>query len=101
MGYLGVMAKLGPFWSRDNCSGVRGVLDRLITHLLVWSLALHVSIELEGGSLVPPLGAIVVSMLMEGVGPWVWQELLGLLVAWVEVLEKLDGTLWCPLKVHS
>ena len=23
-GYLGVMAKLGPLWSRDNCSLVRG-----------------------------------------------------------------------------
>ena len=37
-GYLGVMAKLGPFWSRDNCSLVRGVLDKLMTHLLVQSV---------------------------------------------------------------
>ena len=36
-GYLGVMAKLGPLCSRDNCSLVRGILDRLITHLLVQS----------------------------------------------------------------
>ena len=35
MGVLGVMAKFGPFCSRDNCSGVRGVLDRLMTHFLV------------------------------------------------------------------
>ena len=34
-GYLGVMAKLDPFCSRDNCSLVIGGLDRLITHLLV------------------------------------------------------------------
>ena len=34
-GYLGVMAKLGPFWSRDNCSLVRGVLDRLMTHFSI------------------------------------------------------------------
>ena len=34
-GYLGVIAKLGPFWRSDNCSVVRGVFDRLITHLLV------------------------------------------------------------------
>ena len=30
-GYLGVMAKLGPFYRRDSCSLVRGVLERLIT----------------------------------------------------------------------
>ena len=30
-----MIAKLGPFCSRDNCSLVRVVLDRLISHLLV------------------------------------------------------------------
>ena len=35
-GYFGVMAKLGPFCRRDNCSAVRGVLERLITHLSMW-----------------------------------------------------------------
>ena len=44
-----MMAKLGPFWSSDNCSMVRGVLDRLNTHLLVKSV--HGSLVLEGGSL--------------------------------------------------
>ena len=32
-GYLGVIAKFGPFCRRDNCSLVRGVWERLITHL--------------------------------------------------------------------
>ena len=59
-----MMAKFGPFCRNDNCSVVRGVLDRLITHLLVWSV--HVSLELEGGSLGAGLGAGAV--LVEGVG---------------------------------
>ena len=50
---------------------VRGVLDKLITHLLVWSV--HVWLLLEGGSHVDELEAAV---LVEGGGPWVWQELL-------------------------
>ena len=33
-GYLGVMAKFGPFCRRDSCPGVRRVLERLITHFL-------------------------------------------------------------------
>ena len=33
MGYLGVMAKLGPLARRDVCAELRGVLERLITHL--------------------------------------------------------------------
>ena len=37
-GYLGVMAKLGPFCSNVNWSAVRGVLERFMTHLSVWSL---------------------------------------------------------------
>ena len=69
-GYLGMIAKLGPFCSRDNCSLVRGGLDRLITHLLVQSV--HVWLVLEGGSLGAGLESVV---LLEGVGPWVWQEL--------------------------
>ena len=88
------MAKLGPFCSRDNCSLVRGVLDRLITHLLVQSV--HVSLWLEGESLGTGLESVV---LVEGVGAMgvagavVWPE------AGVEVLEKLDGTFQCLLKV--
>ena len=65
------MANLGPFCRSDNYSGVREVLDRLITNLLVWSI--HVCNWLEGWSLGAGWGAGAV--LIEGVGPWVWQEL--------------------------
>ena len=93
-GYLGVIAKLGPFCSRDNCSLVRGVLDRLITHLLVQSI--HVSLWLEGGSPGAGLESVV---LVEGVGAMGVAGTVVWLEAGVEVLEKLDGTFWCPLKV--
>ena len=87
MGYLGVIAKLGPFCSRDNCSLVKGFLHRLITHLLVWSV--HVWLRLEGGSLCVGLESVV---LLEGVGAMgVAGTVVGLEVV-VEVLEILDGT---------
>ena len=93
-GYLGVIAKLGPFCSRDNCSLVRGVLDRLITHLLVQSI--HVLLRLEGGNLGAGLGSLV---LLEGVGAMdVAGTVVGLEVV-VEMLEILDGTFWWLLKV--
>ena len=57
-------------------------MDRLITHLLVQSLALHVSLELEGGSLSATLGAIVVSALMECVGAMGVAGAARLMVAW-------------------
>ena len=76
-------------------------MDRLIIHLLVQLLALHVSLELEGGSLSALLGAIVESMLVDGVGAMDVAGTAGLIVAWVGVLEKLNGTFWCQLKVHS
>ena len=38
-GYLGVMAKLGPFWSSESWSLVRGAWERLITHLAMWLVA--------------------------------------------------------------
>ena len=89
-----MMAKLGPFCNRDNCSLVRGVLDRLITHLLVWSI--HVLLWLEGGSPGAGLESVV---LLEGVWAMgVAGTVVGLEVV-VEVLEKLDGTFWCALKV--
>ena len=34
-GYLGVMAKLGPFWRSESWSVVRGVWESFITHLSV------------------------------------------------------------------
>ena len=84
------MAKLGPFQSSDNCSAVRGVMDRLITHLLVLPLLVHVSLELEGGSLGAVLGAVVEveSVLMEGVGAMSVAGTAGLLEVWEEVLEN-------------
>ena len=92
-GYLGVIAKLCPFCSRDNCSLVRRVLDRLITHLLVQSV--HVWLRLEGGSLGAGLESVA---LLEGVGSMgVAGTVVGLGVV-VDVLVILDGTFWCPLK---
>ena len=65
-GYLGVMAKLGPFCSRDSWSTVRGVLERFMTHLSMWSLLV---LELYG---LPLVGFAwvdwVVVVLVEGVG---------------------------------
>ena len=93
-GYLGVIAKLGPFCSRNNCSLVRGVLDRLITHFLVQSIC--VWLRLEGGSLGAGLEPVV---LLEGVGALgVAGTEVGLEVV-VEVLDILDGTFQCLLKV--
>ena len=49
--------------------GVRGVLKRLITHLLVWLSVLHVCLELEDGCLGAVVDAVdVESILDEGVG---------------------------------
>ena len=93
-GYLGVIAKLGPFCSRDNCSLVRGVLDRLITHLFVQSV--HVSVLVEGGS---PGAGFEAAVLLEGGGTLYVAGTVIELEAWGEVLEILDGTLWCPLKL--
>ena len=91
------MAKLGPFCRRDNCSGMRGVLDRLMTHLLVQSLVLHVSLELRCGC--PGVAVGAGSALEEGVGAMGVAGTAGLLLACKEVLEKLDGTFRCLLKV--
>ena len=86
-----VMAKFCPFCRSDNCSVVRGILDRLITHLLVWSV--HVSLGLEGGSL--GAGAVLV----EGVAAMGVAGTVDWMEVGVEVLEKLDGTFQCLLNV--
>ena len=79
------MAKLGPFCSRDNCSLVRGVLERLITHLSNGSL--HVC-GLGGLPLVEfPCDVRVDVWLVEGVGAWVWQEHWKSWKLW-KILEK-------------
>ena len=78
---------------------MREVLDRLITHLLLWTLFVPVSLELEGGSLGVVFGAVVESALVEGVGAMGVAGTVDWLEVGVKVLEKLDGTLWCLLKV--
>ena len=68
-----------------------GVLDRLMTHL-----SIHVWLRLEGGS----LGAGLESTgLLEGVGAMGVAGTVVGLEAGVEVLDILDGTFWCLLKV--
>ena len=74
-------------------------MDRLITHLLVLSLVVHVSLELEGGSPGATLDAVVGSALVESVGAMGVAGAARLLEVWVEVVEKLDGTFQCLLKV--
>ena len=86
---------MGPFCRSDNCSMVRGVWDRLITHLLVQSV--HVSLELVGGSPGGKLGAGAV--LVEGVGAMGVAGTVDWLEVGADVLEKLDGTFQCPLQV--
>ena len=71
-----------------------GGLDRLITHLLVWSI--HVWLMLEGGSLCAGLESVV---LLEGVGAMGVAGTVVGLEAVVEVLDILDGTFWSLLKV--
>ena len=87
------MAKLGPFCRSDNCSGVRQVLDKLITHLLVWSI--HVCNWLECWGLGAGWGAGVGAVLVEGMGAMSEAGTVDCLEAGVEVLEKLDGTFGC------
>ena len=96
-GYLGIVVKFGPFCKRDNCLLVRGVLERLITHLSVWSLHVCVLMGLLlGGS--PGVG-LVAAVLVEGVGPMGVAGTLEVVEVEVELDEKLDGTFGCPLKV--
>ena len=64
--YLGVMVKLGLFCRRDNCSTVRGVLERSITHLSMWLVHvwLWLVLPLGGG----PGAESVATAWVEGVG---------------------------------
>ena len=79
---------------------MRGVLDRLMTHLLVQWLVLHVSLELMCGCPGAVVGAMDAgSVPEEGVGAMGLAGTAGLLLAGGEVLENLDGTFRCPLKV--
>ena len=95
-GYLGVMAKLGPFCRRDNCSLVRGVLERFMTQLPMWSV--HAWLVLEGGS---PGAGLMSNVPMVGVGAMGVAGMLVEVEAVVEGLEILDGIFGCPLKVSG
>ena len=56
-GYLGVTAKFGPLARRENCDGLRGLDDKLMTHFLS-------KIEEATGLLVVVLEAVVVVVLV-------------------------------------
>ena len=86
-GYLGVMAKLGPFCSNDNCSSERGALDRLITHLSAFHL--HVWVLLEGGR---PWLELEAAMVVEGGGGLGVAGTLELLELWLEDWRNTVGT---------
>ena len=87
-----MMAKLGPFCSRDNCSLV-GVL---ITHLSVQSM--NVWLVLEGGS---PGAELVPVVSLEGLGAMGVAGTVVGLEAVLAVLDILDGTFCCLLKVFG
>ena len=94
------MAKLGPFWRRDNCLLVRGVPERLITHLSMWLVHvwLVLVLVLEEGS----LGAgWVAATWVEGVGAMGVAGTLEVVEVEVGLVENLDGTFGCLLKVTS
>ena len=84
-----MIAKFGPFANRDCCAGVRGVVDRLITHFMVLSLLMHVWLELKEGWLGAPVGPLgAVAVLVEGVEVVGVAEVVGLQLALDEVLEN-------------
>ena len=90
------MAKLGPFCSRDSWSTVRGVLERFMTHLSMWSLLVLELYEL------PLVGFAwvdwVVVVLVEGVGAMGVAGTLEVMEGVKGLGELLDGTFGCPLK---
>ena len=97
-----MIAKCGPFANSNCCAGVRGVLDRLITHFLVLLLVMHVWLELEEGWLGAPVGAVgAIAVLVEGVEAVGVAEVVGLPLALDKVLEILDGIFRCLLKEHQ
>ena len=99
--YLGVMAKSGPFCRRDNCSKVRGVLDKFITHLLVQSIHVCRWLDCWGPGAGWGAGAGASAVLEGGVGAMGVAGAVDCPEARVEVLGMLDGTFWCPLKLFS
>ena len=92
-----MMAKLGPFWRRDNCLLVRGVPERLITHLSVWLVHvwLVLLLVLEGAL----SAGWVATVWVEGVGAMGVAGTLEVVEVEVGLVENLDGTFGCLLKV--
>ena len=90
------MAKLGPFWRKDNYSLVRGVPERLITHLSMWLVHVWLVLVLEEGA---PGAGQVATVLVEGVGAMGVAGTLEVMDVEVGLVENLDGTFGCPLKV--
>ena len=77
------MAKLGPFWSKESWSLVRGAWERLMTHLAMWSVAVLGLLEL-GLLLVGLVGVMVgwlLAVLEDGVAKLELEEGLGELPA--------------------
>ena len=86
--------RVRSFCSRDNCSLVRGFWTGCLP--ICWCGPYMYSCGWRVGAQVLGLESVV---LLEGVGAMgVSGTVVGLEVV-VEVLEKLDGTFWCPLKV--
>ena len=76
---------------------VRGVLERLITHLSIWSLHVWVLLGLPlGGS---PCVVWVAVVLVEGVGPMGVAGTLEVMEVVEDLGEKLDATFGCLLKL--
>ena len=97
-GYFGTMPKFGPLANRDSCAGVRGVLERLMTHFCLVLLELmHVCL----GPLGLWLGTTEVAkgVVAEGAGVVGTASVEGLSLALDLVLELMDGRCECPLKV--
>ena len=91
-----MMVKLGPFCRTDNCFLMRGVLERLITNLSMWLVHVWLVLVLEGGS----LGAgWVAAVWVEGVGAMGVAGMLEVVEVGVDLVENLDGTIGCLLKV--
>ena len=94
MGGIWGDSKIGPFCKRDNCSLVRGGLEKIDNPLV------HVICTCIPGAGGWGLGAgLVATVLMEGVGTMGVAGMLVEVEVVVEVVEKLDGTFGCLLKV--
>ena len=88
-GCLGVTAKLGPLARTDLCTGVKGLLERLMTHLGLGSSLEEPWLDLLGGVEVGLPSLEVAQASWEGwVGCWLGECLVSCLLA-------LGGLLLC------